>query len=366
MGLEIGNLSSKRYCLQKSLTNKEEKLKKITRLLIVLLIFPFIVSCKSQDENPTEPIQEAQTVVELFGQLQVNGKNIVDKNGNIVALRGMSLFWSQWGSNYYNKETIKWLRDDWKCTVIRAAMGVENGGYLDNPEAEYQKVKTAIDACIELGIYVIVDWHDHHAEDHLQEAKTFFNRVSSEYGNYPNIIYEIYNEPLNESWNDVLKPYSQEVINAIRINDPDNIIVAGTRNWSQDVQDVIGNEIEGNNIAYSLHFYSSTHKHELRNKAILAINAGIPLFVTEWGMSEANGSGIIDNVSLNEWADFMEVNNLSWCNWSIVNKDETSAALLPTTTKISGWSVSELSQSGKIIRDYLIQMNSPIFEELDK
>jgi len=339
-------------------------MKQLLFILLLLTSILIIAGCDKSENNPNEPVETNKTIVEHFGQLNVNGKDIVDKNGNIVVLRGMSLFWSQWGGQYYNKETIKWLRDDWKCTVIRAAMGVEGGAYLDNPEAEFQKVKAAIDACIELGIYVIIDWHDHHAEDHLQESKAFFERISSDYGNYPNIIYELYNEPLNVSWNDDLKPYFEEVISVIRTNDPHNIIVAGTPNWSQDVEDVINNELEGNNIAYSFHFYSSTHKQELRDKALRAINAGIPLFVTEWGMSEANGNGIIDNVSLNEWADFLETYNLSWCNWSIVNKDETSAALLPTTSALSGWTESELSLSGKIIRDYLILMNSELFELL--
>lgn len=332
--------------------------------LIIILIFsisPILIACGVSDKNAVEIENEGQTIVDHFGQLEVKGKNIVDKSGNIVVLRGMSLFWSQWEGDYYNFETIKWLRDDWNCTVVRAAMGVESGGYLENPETEYAKVKRVIESCIDLGIYVIVDWHDHHAEDHLEEAKEFFGNISSEYGGYPNLIYEIYNEPLDVSWKNVLKPYAESVIEVIRSNDTDNIIVVGTPNWSQDVEEVIESPLDFNNVAYSLHFYSSTHGQSLRDKASQAINAGIPLFVTEWGMSEATGNGIIDNEELNIWADFMEANNLSWCNWSIANKDETSAALLPSNSKISGWNENELSESGNIIRDYLINMNSGMF-----
>ena len=333
-------------------------------ILISFLALTLSLGCSNKSDNPVQPIVENQSIVNLYGQLSVNGKNIVDQNGDIVVLRGMSLFWSQWGGAYYNAETIKWLRDDWKCTIVRASMGIEGNGFLDNPEQEYAKVKTVIEACIDLGIYVLIDWHDHHAENHIEEAKAFFNRVSMDYGSYPNVIYEIYNEPLAVSWKDVLKPYSEEIINTIRSNDQDNIIVVGTPNWSQDVEDVINEQINSTNIAYSLHYYSSTHKQELRDKALLAINAGIPIFVSEWGMSEASGNGIIDMESLNIWAKFLEDNNLSWCNWSLMNKDETSAALLPTTQTLNNWSEAELSQSGKIIRDYLIRMNSPIFELL--
>ena len=333
-------------------------------ILISFLALTLSLGCSNKSDNPVQPIVENQSIVNLYGQLSVNGKNIVDQNGDIVVLRGMSLFWSQWGGAYYNAETVKWLRDDWKCTIVRASMGIEGNGFLDNPEQEYAKVKTVIEACIDLGIYVLIDWHDHHAENHIEEAKAFFNRVSMDYGSYPNVIYEIYNEPLAVSWKDVLKPYSEEIINTIRSNDQDNIIVVGTPNWSQDVEDVINEQINSTNIAYSLHYYSSTHKQELRDKALLAINAGIPIFVSEWGMSEASGNGIIDMESLNIWAKFLEDNNLSWCNWSLMNKDETSAALLPTTQTFSNWSEAELTQSGKIIRDYLIRMNSPIFELL--
>jgi len=336
-------------------------------LISIFIISSHLIFGCSKNDNPVQTTNEQSvTIVEKYGTLKVNGSQIVDKNGNSVSLKGMSLFWSQWGGNYYNAETIKWLRDDWKCTILRAAMGIENGGYLENPSYELEKVKTVIDACIDLGIYVIVDWHDHHAEDHLDEAKSFFNSISAEYGSHPNIIYEIYNEPLNVSWNSVLKPYSEEIINVIRTNDPNNLIVVGTSNWSQDVDMVINNKIDAENIAYSFHFYSSTHKKDLMDKAEKAINAGIPIFVTEWGMSEANGNGIIDMVSLNEWAEFLEKFNLSWCNWSITNKDETSAALLPSNQKIIEWNENELSESGKIIRDYLIRKNSQIFDELNK
>lgn len=337
-------------------------MKKILFLLFIH-VFSFLISnCSEASTNNTQ--ETAKTIVGHFGALQVNGRNLADSNGDIVVLSGMSLFWSQWGGKYYNSETVRWLVEDWKCTVIRAAIGVENGGYLENPQQGLLNAYAVIDACINSGIYVIVDWHDHHAEEHTSEAAQFFSAVSEKYGNHSNLIYEIYNEPLDVSWNDVLKPYAETVITEIRKNDPDNLIIMGTRNWSQDVQDVIGNEIDDLNIAYVLHFYSSTHKQDLRDKGIMAMNAGIPLFISEWGLSEASGTGNINIAESNKWFAFLEDNNLSWCNWSIIDKDETSAALKPTTTRLSGWDATELTQSGNMIRNYLIQQNSPVFDLL--
>lgn len=328
---------------------------------IILFILILTLSC-SNSEGITNQSNSDSSFVQKHGQLSISGTNLVDSNGEIIVLRGMSLFWSQWGGDYYNANTLKWLRDDWKCKVIRLAMGVEGGGYLENSYNEYQKITGAIDACIDLGIYVIIDWHDHHAESHQNESINFFDNISSKYGNQPNIIYELYNEPLAVSWNKIIKPYAESVINTIRKNDSKNVIIVGTPNWSQDVDNVINNRIDEPNTAYSLHFYTSTHTDWLRNKAIKAINAGIPLFVSEWGLSEANGTGNINQAESSLWISFLEKYNLSWCNWSLINKDESSAALLPTTTELSGWNENQLTESGKIIREYLIQENSSLFK----
>lgn len=334
---------------------------KITKVLLIFVLIFNLIGCDNS-EGVIEQNDISNSIVDKYGRLSIKDSKLVNENGEKVVLRGMSLFWSQWGYQYYNEETIKWLRDDWKCTVIRASMGIESGGYLENPELEYFKIKNVIESCINLGIYVIIDWHDHNAESHTDQAVKFFKEISNEYGNYNNIIYEIYNEPLNVSWTDIIKPYAETVIGAIRENDSNNIIIVGTPNWSQDIESVINNRIEDERVMYSIHFYTSTHKKWLRDKSDLAINAGIPIFVSEWGLSEASGSGNIDYAETNLWIDYLEKKGLSWCNWSVTNKNETSAAILPSTSLLSGWEESQLSASGNFIRDYLIILNSEIFD----
>ncbi|HEX9973847.1 MAG TPA: cellulase family glycosylhydrolase [bacterium] len=305
-------------------------------------------------------------IVDLYGQLKVEGNQIVNQKGDSVALRGMSLFWSQWIGKYYNYDCVKWLRDDWKCTVVRAAMAVESGGYLSNPAAEMQKVKTVIDACIDLGIYVIIDWHDHNAHKHQAEAITFFKQIATLYGNKPNIIYEIYNEPEQVSWANVIKPYSEAVIREIRSIDADNIIIVGTPTWSQDVDVAATNPLNFENIAYALHFYAATHKQYLRNKALTALNKGLALFVSEYGTCESTGTGIIDYIELGKWYAFMDEHKLSWCNWSIADKNETSAALKSGASATGNWPSSDLSTSGALVREKIISWNEPILTSVQK
>lgn len=334
---------------------RNKMLQKILSLFLLIILFnavimpkPFIIIDKSNNDT---------SIVQKYGQLSVNGTSIVNQHGDTISLRGMSLFWSQWMGRFYNEGCINWLADNWKCTIVRAAMGIENGGYLQYPQTELNKIKTVIEASINAGIYVIVDWHDHNAQNHLEQSIGFFKQIAQLYGNYPNVIYEVFNEPTQISWTNDVKPYALAVIDSIRKIDPDNIILVGSPTWSQDVDTVSRNPINRTNIAYSLHFYAATHKQALRNKAVTALNNGIALFVSEWGTCEASGTGVLDYAEVDLWINFMESRKISWCNWSLCDKDETSAALKVGASSDGGWADSMLSPSGVLVRNKIIFYN---------
>ena len=331
------------------------------------VIFVFVLSCFSlsaPDGIPQTKDIDKQTVVKHFGHLQVQGNAIVGRHSLPVALHGMSLFWSEWGGEFYNAHCIRWLRDDWKCTVVRAVCGIRSDGYLGNPDTELVKIERVIDACIELGIYVVVDWHDHSAENHLPQSKIFFGTIAKKYGSVPNIIYEIYNEPLKVSWKDVVKPYAEEVVKIIRQYDPHNLIIVGTPRWSQDVDVAADRPIIDTNIAYAFHFYSSDrwHKQNFRDKVITALRKGVPIFITEYGISESNGNGSIDTAETAKWFVFIDQNKLSTCNWSVIDKNETSSALIPGANPHGLWKDADLTTSGKIIRSRIRALNGPLFD----
>jgi len=269
------------------------------------------------------------------------------------------MFWHQWseGDKYYNYDCIKWLRDDWHCEVVRAAVAVERGGYLEHPLKTKREIFRFIEDCIDLGVYVIVDWHSHEAENSTEKAIEFYSELAQRYGEYPNIIYEIYNEPLKVSWSGVVKPYLDLVIHAIRKYDPDNIIIVGSPQWSQKVDEASLDPIEGTNIAYTLHYYAGTHKQWLRDMAQVALDKGLPLWVTEFGLCNADGNGDIDYKESDLWFEFMEQYKISWCKWSVSHKMETSSILKPGTNHRGNWKPDDLTEPGKIIRDKLISVN---------
>lgn len=301
-------------------------------------------------------VAQTQTAVQKYGNLRVSGNRIVDKTGAPVQLRGMSLFWSQWIPAYWNYNTVKWLRDDWKITVIRAPLGINGSsdGYLVNPTAEKNKMIAVVDAAISLGIYVIIDWHAHTADDNRSEAQAFFAEMAQRYGNTPNVLYETWNEPLNVDWATKIKPYHQALISTIRQHDPDNIIICGTGNYSQNVDLASANKLSGTNLAYTLHYYANSHQGWLRTKAQTAMNNGVALFVTEYGLTDANGTGFVNESESRLWYDFLDTNRIGHANWSLSNNGQSSASFISEVSPNGGWPYSQLSQSGRFVRAELI------------
>lgn len=298
----------------------------------------------------------AQPVNE-HGALSVQGTQLMDASGKPVVLRGMSFGWHNFWPRFYTEGTVSWLKKDWGINVIRAALGVEPGenAYLKRAEWSKEKITTVVDAAIKEGIYVIIDWHSHSIN--LEEAKEFFKEMATRYGKYDNVIYEIFNEPDYETWDEV-KKYSVEVMNVIRAIDPDNIILVGSPHWDQDVHVVADDPIIGfSNIMYTLHFYAATHKQPLRDRGDYALSKGIPLFISESAGMEATGNGPLDHEEWNRWIEWAEKNKISWITWSVSDKDETCSVLLPTASSDGNWTDKDLKPSGIAARDMIRKWN---------
>ncbi len=325
-------------------------MKKVTGILLLSIVFNLALFAQS-----------ASTPVGINGALRVENNIIVNQNGAAPQLRGISFSWSLWaGRKYYNPAVVDWLSNDFKVSIIRASMGVEpDHGYLQEPALQRQLMVNVIDEAVKDGIYVLIDWHDHHSNLHLQQSKAFFADMAQRYKGVPNVIYEIWNEPTTISW-DTVKNYATQVITEIRKYDPDNLIVVGSPHWDQDVDVVAANPLAGfKNIAYSFHFYASDpyHQEKLRAKADLALKMGLPLIVTEWGVGESNGDGKFDRKLVKPWVQWMEDNKLSWTNWNITDKTETTALLMPGAPDNGGWTSDQLTAAGLYIRDKLRELN---------
>ena len=326
--------------------------KKICMILLVLVQVAFGYS----QTKTKKSIVPKNSPVALNGKLQVIGTQLSNAKGNALVLRGASLGWHNLWPRFYNAGAVSWLASDWKCNVIRASMGVGlDDSYLENPQYALKCMTTVIDAAIKNGIYVLIDFHSHKL--HTAEAKTFFTGMATKYKNSPNVIYEIWNEPDYYSWK-VVKQYSEELISTIRAIDSTNIILVGSPHWDQDIDSVAGDPIVGQkNIMYTMHFYAGTHKKWLRDRTDAAMAAGVPIFVSECAGMEATGDGPVDQAEWKLYLDWMDAKKLSWCAWSVSDKNETCSMLLPRAESTGKWDDGLLKSWGKIARTSIRERN---------
>jgi endoglucanase len=323
---------------------------------IFFLILVLINSCFYKNS-----ISE-KSIVSIHGLLKVHDAHVVDKNNQHIRLIGNSMYSSNtgWeGEKYYNESVVKWLKKDFSSTIVRVALAVEeSGGYITDPEGNVARIKRVIEACIANEIYVIIDFHSFSAQGYTIQAVSFFSEMALLYGKYDNVMYEIYNEPLKVSWSEVVKPYAETVISAIRKIDPDNLIIVGTPNWSQNVVEAANYPINDTNIAYTLHFYAGTHGQWLRDKATEAMRKGIALFVTEWGTCNSSGDGGFNAEASNDWLNYCKINKISLCNWAVNDKDQTVSIIKPGANPMGKWKADEYTQSGTYVREKMRNWNA--------
>lgn len=306
---------------------------------------------------PSDP--KGTTPVSQHGQLSVKNGQLVDKSGKGYQLRGMSTHGLTWFPEFVNESAFKTLRDDWNTNVVRLAMYVDEWGngqcYMGNKSGSLELLEKGVDICIKLDMYVIIDWHVLNPGDpskYTNEAKSFFEKVSKRYAKYPNVIYEICNEPNGgASWSGNIKPYAEKIIPVIRKNAPNSVIIVGTPTWSQEIDKPLSDPLSYKNVMYAFHFYAATHAG-LRSNVENCVAQGLPVFVSEFGTCDASGGGANDFNETQKWLSYFDKQGISYCNWSICNKDETCSVLRPGTSANGNWSESDLTENGKWMRNW--------------
>ena len=332
------------------------KIKKVILTISMIILTMSMFACgKNSVSNEKQNAENA---------LQLKGTQLFNSKGEEIQLKGMSSHGLGWFGDYINKESMKYVRDEMGGNVIRLAMYSEgSGSYTASPNTNKTKV-------YEGGMYVIVDWHilsDNDPNKYKEEAKEFFKEVTEKYKDCPNIIYEICNEPNgnNVTWKNNIKPYAEEVIPVIREKAPNSIVIVGTGNWCQDILDAANDPLEFENIMYACHFYSGTHTEWLRERVDTALVKGLPIIVSEWGTSAADGDGGVFPEETLKWVKFLEERNISWLNWSLCNKGEASAALKASASFDGNWTDEDLSESGKLVKEAMLNGADGLREYID-
>ena len=315
----------------------------VTALCAIALASSAFATIQPTRVGPVSQYGALMTGKNAAGEGRIYGSvdGVVD--GKEVQVRGMSLTWSQYwpyGSSFYGHSFIDTLVGSWNVELVRSAMGVVppwgHGGYMTRPEYFESQMDTVVQAAIANDVYVLIDWHseggyyncihpngtpvykfnDNSTCFSAADAAAFFGRMAERYGKYPHVIFEIYNEPVSESWDD-LKAYADTVLTEIR-KYSSNLVVIGTPVWSSMAGDAVNNPVQDNNIAYTYHFYADLHQtssHIASSNAAMA--AGLSVFVTEWGGIDKIFSNASHKTQLESFLSWVNEKKLSTAKWDV-------------------------------------------------
>ena len=265
----------------------------------------------------------------INGALQVKGKYLVDQYGDNVTLRGVSTHGLTWFPEVIDPRVFKTLAKDWRCNLVRlVAYSQVYCEDVEDAEAILDLLDKGINYAIENDMYVLVDWHileDNDPNIHKEEAARFFEYISKKYANVPNVLYEICNEPNGgTTWSDI-SAYANEIIPVIRANSPDSVVIVGTPDYDRSPIVAAMSPLDFENVMYTFHFYAGSHYDVLDAQLRVALDRGLPIFVTECGVSEESGDGKLDFENAAKWFTLLKQNNISYTVWSLSNKKESSA-----------------------------------------
>ena len=324
------------------------------KLLLILLCVLTLCSCSSKSSFDGKDRPSSR------GQLQVIGSQLCGDDGKPVILRGISSYGVSGSERYISDETFKDLAHVMGVNVFRMALytyGMGSFGYCTGGDKEklFKLMMDGVEYGAKNDMYVILDWHilsDGDPNKYIEDAKDFFDRASKECKDRNNVIYEICNEPNNIDWPSI-KEYANTIIPIIRENDPDSLIIIGTPDWSSQVVTAADDPLDYPNLMYALHFYSASHKQDARDNALRAIEKGLPIFVTEYGITASTGNYPYDIDEADVWIGFLEEHGISHVMWNFSKVSESSAAIKPSILKVSGFEYDDFSTSGQWLIDMI-------------
>lgn len=309
-----------------------------------VLLLAFLAGCSRNGAAPSR-----DDVVARHGKLRVEGVQLVDTAGAAIQLRGVSLFWINWHEENLKPTAVRCIARNMGATVVRVPVPAFD--YARAPATYEAQVAAIVRWIRSEGAYAIIDWHV--VDDpnlYIDQARTFWKHMSRKYRDDPGVLYEIANEPTGVGWPEI-KAYARDIIAEIRRNDTSTVVIVGSQEWSRwtrySAEDPIVDDAAGRpvrNVMYTYHGYAATHGMDRDLKGVLE---KVPVFVTEWGVSEASGDGRQDWVASRRFIEYLRDNpwqKVSWCQWSWVDKRESSALLLPGTGGLS-WQLSAAGDS---------------------
>jgi endoglucanase len=357
-------------------------------LLALVLLVPILSGCGSRsapapqagsapaeetpvpaEETPAPPTghvyDDGRARPSSCGRLQVVDGKLCSESGESVMLRGVSTNGLITAEDLINEQLFCELSRDDGVNLVRLAMytyGKGAIGYCTDGDKDRHKadIIRGVDLARDEDMYALVDWHilsDGDPNRYADEAVLFFDEMAERFCDYDNVLYEICNEPNGVDWPTV-KAYAERIIPVIRAKDPDSVIIVGNPDWSKDLRSVAADPLEFDNVLYTLHFYSATHGQDVRDMTEELSQQGLPIFVSEYGVTASTGGMPRDLDSADLWIELLERERISYCMWAFSKSPEACSAVRSTVLKYSGFTEEDYTKTGIWLLETLAKYNT--------
>jgi hypothetical protein len=319
--------------------------------------------------------------------LSVSGTQIV-ANGVPVRLRGVNMgdpFWAR-NSDWYPILTISnyaTLGAQWHANIVRISVFPTQWKHMDHAQL-LAGLAREVNAALSNGMYVIISYHvigwpdgyyqpaypGNPADTYdsaMSVATSFWNQISQTYGSDTRILFDLWNEPANPVdltsdpsdpnplW-PILKPYYATLIQTVRNNHAQNIVIATGNRWASWLVGIKDSPLSDPNVVYAYHKYSVPGQNaaSVWNTDTGGLIGVMPVIVSEWGYEDVDaganpqwpGTAVGFGVPFTAW---LEANNLSSLVW-MYHYDWTPALL-----KSDG----SLTLYGNFAKTYIASHNAP-------
>ncbi|HEY8926852.1 MAG TPA: cellulase family glycosylhydrolase, partial [Polyangia bacterium] len=189
--------------------------------------------------------------------------------------------------------------------------------YLPGTDYYETLLRPTVDYLKQKGLYAIIDWH--YIADttaHQSTTSAFWTEMAPKFANDSNVLFELYNEPINGGNWQTVKPDMQVWHDIVRQGAPRNLILVGSGNWDQLVAAATSDPIQGHDLVFVAHMYPEHWKQVSLRQQIATAAKRFPIAITEWGFDSSSGTlnGSIDDYGTS-FREFVRELNISWTAW---------------------------------------------------
>ena len=350
-------------------------------LVLIAAVLAFATGCRS-----TSVARKPDAGARLL-PLKVAGTRILDSKNQPVRLRGVnaaSLEWTSDGQGHI-LQTVNVAIRDWHVNVIRLPLSQDRWfgkapEQNDGGRAYRELVRQVVDECATQHCYIILDlhWSDcnewgrnigQHSMPDLNSI-AFWKDFAPVYANNPAVIFDLYNEPHDVSWDvwlkggmimdkpnqrgAVAKNYQcagmQQMLDTIRATGAENVVIAGGLDWAYDFSGILAgrqlSDPKGNGVIYASHCYDNKGEsvHDWIAKVETA-TARLPVIISEFG----GNSGPSRRVPADNWLLHV-LQAIDDHQWSYTAWDLHPAA---GPTLISDWNYTPSPRYGVFVKQAL-------------